>query len=57
MADGPFLMGDVMTVPEIILTHCGSWAAAAKFPISEPRLADYLERLSARPALQRALAA
>lgn len=56
MGDGPFLMGDEMTVPDIILTHCLIWAKSAKFEITEPALADYLQRLSQRPALQRALA-
>src|SRR6056297_582951 len=56
MSEGPFLMGQDMTVPDIILTHCGAWAKSAKFPISEPRLAEYLERMQARPALQRAMA-
>jgi glutathione S-transferase len=56
MADGPFLMGETMTVPDIILTHCGRWAATAKFPISEPRLSDYLARMLQRPALLRAQA-
>ncbi|MFV0359545.1 glutathione S-transferase family protein [Tropicimonas sp.] len=55
MADGPYLMGAEMTVPDIILTHCGDWARAARFPITEPRLADYLTRMSRRPALLRAL--
>lgn len=56
MADGPFLMGAEMTVPDIILTHCGSWARVAKFPITEGRLSDYLTRMQVRPALQRAIA-
>jgi glutathione S-transferase len=53
---GPFLMGAEMTVPDIILTHCGSWAQSAKFPISERKVADYLGRMQERPALQRAMA-
>jgi glutathione S-transferase len=56
MEDGPFLMGAAMTVPDLILTHCGLWAGAAKFPITEPRLAAYLEAMRARPAFQRAMA-
>jgi glutathione S-transferase len=56
MGDGPFLMGEAMTVPDIILTHCGVWARAAKFPIAEPRLKSYLGRLQARPAFRRAMA-
>lgn len=57
MGEGPFLMGAQMTVPDIILTHCGIWARVAKFPIHEARLTEYLERMTARPALQRVLAA
>ena len=56
MADGPFLMGEKMTVPDIILTHCGYWAHTAHFPVVEPRLRSYLDRHSTRPALQRAMA-
>lgn len=56
MGEGPFLMGAGMTVPDFILTHCGIWAASARFPITEPRLAAYLERMRARPALRRAQA-
>ena len=56
MAEDGFAMGDMMTVPDIILAHCLIWALAAKFPIVEPRLSDYLDRLRARPAYQRAAA-
>ena len=53
---GDFLMGEVMTVPDIILTHCLNWAAAAGFPIHEARLLVYADTLRARPAFQRAMA-
>ncbi|MCE5973251.1 glutathione S-transferase family protein [Sinirhodobacter sp. WL0062] len=56
MGEGDFVMGDEMTVPDIILSHCLSWALAAKFPIVEHRLTDYLDRMRARPAYKRALA-
>lgn len=56
MGDGPFIMGDVMTVPDIILSHCCTWALSAKFPIIEHRLTEYLDRMRARPAYQRAMA-
>ncbi len=56
MAEGPFLMGAEMTVPDIILTHCEVWARTAKFPIAEPKLAAYLQRMQARPAFLRATA-
>lgn len=54
MGDGPFLMGEVMTVPDIVLTHCCLWARSAKFEITAPKLAEYLDHLKQRPALRRA---
>lgn len=56
MGEGPFLMGDKMTVPDIILTHCLSWALGARFPIVEHDLTTYLDRMRDRPAHQRATA-
>ena len=56
MGAGPYLMGERMTVPDIILTHCGIWAEIARFKIVEPQLAAYLDRMRARPALNRARA-
>ena len=47
---GPFLMGEMMTVPDIILTHCGNWAVSAKFPEPEARFAEYLANIRTRPA-------
>jgi glutathione S-transferase len=55
MGEGPFIMGQTMTVPDIILTHCGIWARVAKFPIHEARLTAYLDHMTARPALQHVL--
>lgn len=54
IGDGPYLMGAQPTVPDFILTHCLSWALAARFPIAEQRLSDYLDRMRERPAWQRA---
>lgn len=56
LGEGEFVMGDQMTVPDFILTHCLTWALTAKFPITEPRLSDYLDRIRQRPAWQRATA-
>ncbi len=53
---GPFLMGDTMTIPDILLTHCLRWAAGAKFPEPDEKLAAYLARMEARPAFQTAVA-
>lgn len=56
MGEGPFLMGSEMTVPDIILTHCGNWALSARFPIVEHKLSVYLDRMRERPAFKRAMA-
>lgn len=53
---GPFLMGEEMTIADILLTHCLGWAVVAKFPAEEPVLTAYHERMRARPAYRRALA-
>lgn len=53
--DGPFLMGDQMTIPDILLAHCLGWAISAKFPIEEDRLRDYAAAMRDRPAYKRAL--
>ncbi|WBU53195.1 glutathione S-transferase family protein [Paracoccus sp. SCSIO 75233] len=52
-SDGPFLMGEEMTVPDIILTHCLIWANAARFPIEGDWLNEYQARMRARPAYRR----
>ena len=51
---GPFLMGDQITIPDIILTHCGGWAMTAKFPTDNDDFKSYLKQLRARPAFQKA---
>ena len=56
MGEGPFLMGEVMTVPDIILAHCLDWALIARFPVVETRLSEYLDRMRQRPAYRRAAA-
>ncbi len=53
---GPYLMGDALTVPDILLTHCGGWAENAGFPEAPEGFAAYLERVRARPAFQTAFA-
>ena len=54
--DGPFLMGDEMTVPDIVATHCINWARNARFEITDRRVLDYAREMRARPAFQRAAA-
>lgn len=55
LGDGPFLMGETMTIPDIIAVHCLGWAITARFPQSDPALRAYAERLRDRPAFQRAM--
>jgi glutathione S-transferase len=54
--DGPFLMGEEMTIPDILLAHCMGWAVAAKFPVTEP-FREHARRMRDRPAFERASAA
>lgn len=53
---GPFLMGEMMTIPDIVLGHCLSWAKAARFPTPPEVFTPYSETLSKRPAYQAAQA-
>lgn len=53
---GPFVMGDEMTVPDILLTHTLSWGAGAKFPVESDLLRDYGKRMRERDAYKRAVA-
>jgi len=55
--DGPFLMGETMTIADILLAHCGGWAITAKFPITEPRLREHIAMMRDRPAFHRAMGA
>ena len=51
-----FVMGNRMTVPDFILTHCLVWAGVANFGEPEPALAAYLARMRQRPAFRRTAA-
>jgi glutathione S-transferase len=55
--DGPYLMGETMTIADILLAHCGGWAINVKFPITEPRLREHIAMMRDRPAFHRALGA
>ncbi|MEM9911456.1 MAG: glutathione S-transferase family protein [Pseudomonadota bacterium] len=51
---GPYLMGQSMTVPDIVLVHCLRWARNARFPEPSSKIRDYVSRMEDRPALKRA---
>ena len=53
--NGLFLMGETLTIADILLAHCCGWAANAKFPITETRLQEHTAMMRARPAFTRAL--
>ncbi len=50
LGDKQFITGDKITVPDIILGHCGLWAGVADFDVPKGRLTAYFARLAARPA-------
>ncbi|MGH1416035.1 MAG: glutathione S-transferase family protein [Pelagimonas sp.] len=52
--DGPYLMGEAFTVPDIILTHLANWAISAKFPAPSEAFSQYLARTRARPGFKAA---
>ena len=53
--EGPFLMGETMTVPDIVLTHCLGWAERAGFDGPGDALAAYRSRMEAREAFQKVI--
>lgn len=53
--EGPFLMGEAMTVPDVLLVHCLRWAEIAKFPHPGEALAAYRTRLEERAAFRKVL--
>lgn len=53
LGDGPFLMGEVMTVPDILAAHCANWAFGAKFPLTNDVFNAYVKRMRSRPAFER----
>ncbi len=54
--EGDFLMGDKITIPDILAVHCLNWAMGAKFPRVDDKLFAYAQSLRERPAFQAAAA-
>lgn len=48
-----FMMGEIMTIPDFILTHCLDWARVAKFEEFPEKVLRYYIRMSQRPAYQK----
>lgn len=47
---GPYLLGDRMTIADILLVHCMSWAKGAGFPLNSDVLKSYGTEMRDRPA-------
>ena len=50
----PFVMGDEMSVPDIVIGHCAGWAKNAGFDWPGSAVGDYFARMQGREALARA---
>ncbi len=50
---GPFVMGDQMTIADILLSHCLSWAKGVKFPINSETLNAYNKQMRDRSAYRK----
>ena len=57
LGDKPFLMGDRLTIPDIIATHCIGWSMIAGFPLVPLSLKAYSKRMRSRPAYKAAASA
>lgn len=56
LGDNQYAMGDVFTVPDIILGHCMNWAVnACKFELREGKITEYASRIRSRPAYKRTM--
>ncbi len=50
-----FLMGEIVTIPDLLLAHCARWATNAKFPLTNDRIIAHRDRMTARTAFKRAV--
>jgi glutathione S-transferase len=56
LEQGPYLLGDTITAADILWGIALSWTTAFKMVPETPRIMAYIERINARPAVQRAKA-
>lgn len=54
--DGPFLMGEEISVPDFIFVHCLGWAKLAGFPEPGEKVDAYFHHARARDGYKRAAA-
>lgn len=55
LGDGPYVMGEGFTTPDLLLGHCAGWASVAGFDLPGGAVGAYFERVRARPALGAAM--
>ena len=53
--EGPFLMGDQITLPDLLAVHCINWSIGAKFPRVDDKLNLWAKSLRERPAFVAAM--
>lgn len=51
---GPWTMGEVFTIADIVLGHCLHWAERYEQPVRHPRLREHLDRVERRTAYRTA---
>ncbi len=56
LGDNEFVMGDMFTVPDLLIGHCAGWAKGIKYDMPDGKLGDYFKRIRSRSAFKRALA-
>ncbi len=56
MIAGEFVMGDALTLPDILAVHCLGWAIGAGFPVENDAVKAYAKRLRGRDAFKAVLA-
>jgi len=56
LGDSEFVMGDQITVPDLLISHCAGWALGMKIELPKGKVGEYFKRLRGRPAMKRALA-
>ena len=54
MLTGEFLIGDAITLPDLLAVHCLQWAFGSGFPPIGEKLKTYTKTLRARPAFRAA---
>ncbi len=51
-----YVMGDMFTVPDLVLVHCAGWAASMGWTPTQENLIAYVQRVRERPAMMKSMA-